>query len=77
MNVTLFCPGSIRTHTQQDASAQPLNDMTAERCAVLMATAIANKCDLCFVGSAPVPVLLYFACYYPMLRKMYAFLLFA
>lgn len=84
MNVTLFCPGPTHTDFLQNAftakhgekyniATQPTDRrMTAERCAVLMAVAIANKCDLCFVGLFPASLLLYIACYYPMLRKMYA-----
>lgn len=83
MNITLFCPGPTHTEFLQNAftgkhgekyniSAQPTDRrMTAERCAVLMATAIANKCELCFVGPFPVPALLYISCYYPSLRKLY------
>lgn len=85
MDVTLFCPGPTHTEFLQHAftgihgqnynqSVQPTDRrMTAERCAVLMATALANKCQINFVGPFPVPGLMYISCYYPNLRKLYEF----
>lgn len=83
MDVTIFCPGP--THTDflanafTDKPGQRYNKsvqvtdrrMTAERCAFLMAIALANRCETNFVGPFPVPALMYIACYYPNLRKLY------
>lgn len=86
MDVTLFCPGPTHTEFLQHAftgiHGQNYNQsvqatdrrMTAERCAVLMATALANKCQINFVGPFPVPGLMYISCYYPNLRKLYEFI---
>lgn len=85
MNVTLFCPGPTFTEFLENAftakhgtkygiSVQPTDRrMTAERCSFLMATALANKCELNFVGPFPVPALMYISLYYPNLRKLYEF----
>lgn len=83
MDVTLFCPGPTHTEFLKHAftgkhgqnynqSVQPTDRrMTSERCAVLMGTAIANKCQINFVGPFPVVPLVYVGAYYPNLRKMY------
>lgn len=83
MDVTLFCPGPTHTDFLQNAftgkhgetyniSTQATDRrMTSERCAALMASALANKCLINFVGPFPVPALIYIACYYPNLRKLY------
>lgn len=83
MDVTLFCPGPTHTDFLQHAftgkhgknfnipTQATDRRMTAERCAVLMATAIANKCTINFVGPFPVPALMYISCYYPNLRLLY------
>lgn len=83
MNVTLFCPGPTHTEFLQNAftakqgqnyniSTQSTDRrMTAERCAVLMATAIANKCQLNFVATFPIPALIYITLYFPNLGSMY------
>lgn len=83
MGVTLFCPGPTHTEFLQHAftgkHGQNFNfsiqasdrRMTAERCAELMAIAIANKCLINFVGPFPVPALMYISCYYPNLRLLY------
>lgn len=80
MDVTLFCPGPTATEFLQHAfTAEPgqkyghavqVTDkrMTAERCAFLMATAIANNTFTSFVGTFPVPLLMYICCYYPNLK---------
>lgn len=83
MNVTIFCPGPIYseflenafTHEPGQKYNQPIlptdKRMTAERCANLMAAALANRCELNFVGPFPFQALTYIACYYPNLRKLY------
>lgn len=85
MKVTLFCPGPTSTEFLEQAftgkpgqkfdGAVQATDrrMTAERCAFLMATAIANGCQINFVGPFPVVPLLYISCYYPNLRKLCVF----
>lgn len=82
MDVTIFCPGPTYTNFLQDAftgtAGQRLNKsvrsddkrMTAERCGFLMAAALANRCELSFVGPFPIPAFLYIGCYYPNLRKL-------
>lgn len=87
MGVTIFCPGPTHTEFLEHAftgkdgkkfggSVQPTDRrMTAERCSYLMAVALANECSLNFVGPFPVTALLYIACYYPNLRRMYGFLM--
>lgn len=83
MNTTLFCPGPTHTEFLQNSftgnqgekyniSTRPTdNRMTAQRCAVLMAIAIANKCELNFVGPFPSSPIMYISCYYPNLSKMF------
>lgn len=83
MNTTLFCPGPTHTEFLQNAftgnrgekyniPTRPTdNRMTAERCAALLAIAIANKCHLNFVGTFPSSPLTYITCFYPNLSKMY------
>jgi len=80
IDVTLFCPGPTSTEFLQncftnepgkkyDHSVEPTDRrMTAQRCGFLMATAIANKTMINFVGNFPVSLLLYISCYYPNLR---------
>jgi len=82
MKVTIFCPGPTSTEFLQNAftaeqgknfgeGVKPMDvRMTADRCAYLMATAIANKTYLNFVGPFPVPFLLYISCYYPNLKLL-------
>lgn len=82
MNVTIFCPGPTFTEFLDQAftakqgekhnkSVQPTDRrMTAERCAFLMATALANHLEISFVGPFPVPALVYIGTYYPNLRKL-------
>lgn len=82
MNVTLFCPGPTHTEFLQNSytgnpgekyniASRPTDKrMTAERCASLMAIAIANECELNFVGPYPSAPLTYISAYYPNLRKM-------
>ena len=80
IDITLYCPGPTSTEfldkcftnepgKKYDQSVQPTDRrMTAERCGFLMAIAIANKTTTSFVGTFPVPLLLYISCYYPNLR---------
>lgn len=87
MKVTIFCPGPTSTEFLAQAftnepgrkhnEAVQATDkrMTAERCGELMAVAIANECEVNFVGPFPVVALMYISCYYPNLRKMYVKLL--
>lgn len=83
MDVSIFCPGPTFTEFLEHAFTAKSGEsfggsvqagdrrMSAERCSYLMAVALANKCTLSFVGPFPVPALLYIACYYPNLRKLY------
>lgn len=85
MKVTLFCPGPTSTEFLEQAftdkpgrkyneSVQTTDKrMSAERCGLLMATAIANDCQTNFVGPFPVVALMYISCYYPNLKKLYVF----
>jgi len=82
ISVSLFCPGPTYTEFLENCftdksgkiygeTVKPTDKrMTAERCAHLMATAIANKCNVNFVGTFPVTLLLYISCYYPNLKKL-------
>lgn len=77
LNVTIFCPGPTFSEFLETAytgkknqvygqSVQPTDKrMTAERCAHLMATAIANKCIFNFVGPFPLIPLVYFVTSFP------------
>lgn len=79
-NVTIFCPGPTSTDflltSFTDKTGEMLGEatqgsskrMTAERCAFLMATSIANKLHMSFVGPFPVPFLVYVSLYCPNLR---------
>lgn len=85
MKVTLFCPGPTSTEFLEQAftdkpgrkyneSVQATDKrMSAERCGLLMATAIANDCQTNFVGPFPVVALMYISCYYPNLKKLCVF----
>lgn len=85
MKVTIFCPGPTSTEFLEqaftDEPGRKYNEsvqatdrrMSAERCAQLMATAIANDCETNFVGPFPVVALMYISCYYPNLRKLYVY----
>ena len=87
MNTTLFCPGPTHTEFLQNAftgnhgekyniSTRPTdNRMTSQRCAVLMAISIANKCKMNYVGPFPSIPFMYISCYYPNLSKVYVLLL--
>lgn len=82
IDVTVFCPGPTFTDFLQDAftektgerynkQAKPTDKrMTGERCGFLLATSIANKSMLSFVGPFPVVMLTYISLYYPNLRLM-------
>lgn len=83
LDVTLFCPGPTTTeflnHAFTDRSGQTYagaaaesssRRMSAERCAFLMATALANKLYMNFVGPFPVPLLLNVVLYYPNLKYL-------
>lgn len=85
MKVTIFCPGPTSTEFLEQAFTDKPGSkyngqvqatdkrMSAERCGLLMATAIVNDCETNFVGPFPIVALMYVSCYYPNLRKMYVF----
>lgn len=81
-NITLFCPGPTTTDFLSTAFTNKAGEnfggaaqasskrMSAERCAFLMATSIANKLHTSFVGPFPVPFLIYVSLYCPNLRML-------
>jgi len=81
-NITLFCPGPTTTdflstaftnkpgENYGGAAQSSSKRMSAERCAFLMATSIANKLHTSFVGPFPVPFLVYVSLYCPNLRLL-------
>lgn len=82
VDITIFCPGPTTTEflqtaftgttgeTYNGAAQTSSKRMPAERCALLMATAIANKTYMNFVGIFPVPLLTYISLYYPNLKVL-------
>lgn len=82
IDVTIFCPGPTFTPFLQDAFTDKVGEkynkdvkatdrrMTSERCGFLMATSIANKSLLSFVGPFPVIMVLYISMYYPNVRLL-------
>lgn len=80
--ITIFCPGPTTTEFLQEAftneqgkvfggeAKDSSKRMTAERCGVLMATSIANKLAMNFVGPFPVPLLIAISLYYPNIKKL-------
>lgn len=82
LDVTVFCPGPTTTEFLEQAftaeqgrkfegaAESSSRRMSAERCASLMATALANKLYVNFVGNFPVPLLLNLVLYYPNLKYL-------
>lgn len=76
VKVTVVCPGPIVSHILENCytgkvgekfSGEPIlkGKMSTERCAQLMAIAIANELDCCWISLQPVLILHYFAQYTP------------
>lgn len=83
LDVTIFCPGPTTTEFLENAftgvagqayggasAGSSSKRMSAERCGHLMATALANKLYVNFVGPFPVPLLLNVVLYYPNLKYL-------
>lgn len=82
MGVTIFCPGPTTTEFLQVAftgeagavyggeAKESAKRMTAARCGYLMATAIANRTRMNYVGVFPVPLMLGIALYFPNLKRL-------
>lgn len=82
--ITIVCPGAIATpflsqsFTEklnekfgQETDTQAKNKLTPQRCAHLMAIAMANRLNECWIAHSTSLQLTYFAVYYPNIARMF------